>query len=179
MTQPIVLHVPAQPESTLAQFNDILGFSRDNGGKVTRWSEDHLVWLFPPTAELDCVHSLYSAVIAEQSTFFGLLDIHGLFYLAAHLKQNRPPSMQSFTGVVHAFGSSKSAKKTVLNNKQHVAIETLDLLTPVLYIENGCPQSVYMMWHSDNPDKPDESLVGFCGSTTIFSHEEGVAQLAA
>lgn len=185
MTQKIVLHVPAQPEATLAQLNDILGFGLDNGGNIAewfkedaqRWSEDHLVWLFSQSnAQFDCVHSLYSAVMAEQSTFFELLSIHGLFCLAAHLKQTESSSLQSFTGLVYAFGSSKSSKKMVLNHKQHVGVETTDLLTPVLFIENGHPRSVYTMWHSDDTD---ESLVGFCGSTTMFSYEEEAARLAA
>lgn len=182
-----VLSIPARPQSTLADMFSILGFGRGNGDGVAEWfkdnsvpwTEDHLVWLCPKDdcVQLDCLHSLYGAAIQEQSAFMKLLGVHGLYCLAAYLKENEVPELQSYTGIVHAFAGSKPSKKTVLNHEQGVAFDALDFNTPVLYLTGGRPRSIYTMWHTDAPE--EQSMIAWCGSTSIFQFEEERARVAA
>ncbi len=185
-TKPIVIQVPAL-ETSLTEIFFSLGFGRGNGDGVAksfedpalRWKKDHIVWLCPvvPDAKLDCLHSLYGSTMAEQTAICDLFGAHGLFCLAAHLKQNNYPELQEFDGVVYAFGAAKLEKLTVLNHRDHIAFDIPDLSTPVLYIRQGRPMSIYTMWHTGFVEK--QSLVGLCGSTTIFRLDEEIARLAA
>ncbi len=189
MTNPktTVLRIPAQPEATLADVFSVLHFGRGNGDGVAEWfkdvskpwTEDHLVWLCPMDAgaRFDCLHSLYGAAVKEQSVFVNLLGVHGLYLLAAYLKEHEVPELREFTGIVHAFAGSKPSKKTVLNHQQGIASDALDFNTPVLYITGGRPRSIYTMWHTDSAE--DQSLIAWCGPTSIFQLEHETARLAA
>ncbi len=184
--KPIVMQVSALEVSLLEIFAS-LGFGRGNGDGVAkafedptlRWKKDHIVWLCPVVrgAKFDCLHSLYGSTMEEQSAICDMFGAHGLFCLAAYLKQNDHPELQNFDGVVYAFGAAKLEKRTVLNHREHTAIDIPDLSTPVLYIRNGRPMSIYTMWHTGFVEK--QSFVGLCGSTTIFRLDEEIARLAA
>ena len=187
MQKVIVLQVPAWPDATLADiYNNILKFGLNNGDGVAknfeeaamRWPEDRPVCLCPiqPDANFDCIHSLYGSVMPLQTTAINLLGVHGLFCLAAYLKQNESTDLQSFTGVVHALGGSKLSEKTGMNHNRGAPWRGFDLLTPVLYIEQGRPRSIYTMWHSD--DTEDASLIAFCGNVLGLELEE-IAREAA
>lgn len=184
----VVLRVPVLPTPMTAIYDELLGFGSGNGDGVAKhfddvvakqWGEDHLVWLYPqePEAKFDCLHSLYGEVMKEQSTFVTLLAAHGLFCLAAHLKQVEHPALKSFTGIVHAFNGSRLAEKMGMNHQAEAPWTGYDLSTPVLFLEQGRPHSIYTMWHSGGTE--DTSLIAFCGSASMFKLEEETARLAA
>ena len=182
----LIVQVPAKPNSSLAELAEALGFEGAIANQfkedAPRWPRDHLVWLcFPRSlATFDCIHSLYSNTVSAQGTFCKFLGVHGLYCLASHLKQNPCAELTDFSGLVHAFGASKAGNKTVLNNEAHIGFDALDLLTPVLYIENGVPRSIYTEWHSDAAEDP--RIIAYSGGTDMFKLEveqARQAQLAA
>jgi hypothetical protein len=172
----LIVQVPAQPDFSLTELAKDLGFETAVAGwfeeNAPRWPQDHLVWLcFPHSlATFDCVHSLYGATVSAQGIFYKFLGVHGLYCLAAHLKQNPCPELKDFSGLVHAFGASKAGIKTVLNHEAHIGFDALDLITPVLYIENGVPRSIYTEWHSSEAEDPH--IIAYSGSTDMFTLEE-------
>lgn len=185
--KPVLIQVPILPISMGAIYDDLLDFGTGNGDGVAKnfelvsrpWNENHLVWLCPQLSEtkFDCIHSLYGAVMQEQSLFYELLGVHGLYCLAAHLKQAVHPALKSFTGVVHALNGSMMSEKVGMSHGRQAPWKAYDLLTPVLYIENGQPRSIYTKWHSDIAE--ESALVAFCGSSNLFEFEEEAAHLAA
>jgi len=172
----LVVQVPAQPNCSLADLAKALGFeiavAKWFGVSAPRWPQDHLVWLFIPhsLATFDCVHSLYSATVSTQETFRKFLGAHGLYCLATHLMQSPCPELKHFSGLVHAFGASKAGNKKVFNHEVGIGFDALDLMTPVLYIENGVPRSIYAEWHSSQAEDP--CIIAYCGSVDIFKLEE-------
>jgi hypothetical protein len=183
----VVLRVPSRPTTSLTDIYSVLGFGYGNGDGVAEsfkyvaepWTEDNLVWLCPtePDARFECLHSLYGEVMKGQSTFVRLLGVHGLYCLAAYLKENEVPELRSYTGIVHAFNGSKLAEQMGMNEKAESPWTSYDLQTPVLYLIDGRPRSIYTMWHAGSLE--EQSLIAYCGGATMFKLEEEQARLAA
>ncbi len=149
-----------------------LGFGYGNGDGLAKsyqevarpWKDDQHValrHLMGSVENFECVHSLYGAAMEAQTFSMSFITAHGLFCLAAHLKQNPCPELATFTGIIYGFGSSKFAEKLGMNQQHGSPWTAQDLQVPVLYLMNGRPASIYGMWHTDEPE--DNALFAFSG----------------
>lgn len=64
-----------------------------------------------------------------------------------------------------------------MNHACGLAGDAPDLLTPVLYIKRGVPQSIYTMWHSD--DAEGTTYIAYGGDAEIFNAERERKRAAA
>jgi hypothetical protein len=187
LTNSVLLRVPALQMPIAEIYATHLSFGYGNGDNVAKnfpepacWVKDRYVWLCPlqPDAELDCVHSLYGEVMKGQTFAINLLDVHGLYCLGAYLKQTACAELLPFTGLVHAFAGSKMATRIGMNHEHGSPWESYDLLTPVLFLENGRPRSIYTMWHTDKPEAA--SLIAFCADdVSLFVEQMAQPAVAA
>lgn len=134
------------------------------------WKGDQYVALCPQVSDsdapFDCVHSVFGATMRAQTFSMSFLSAHGLFCLAAHLKETPHPELAAFTGVVYGFGSSKLCEMLDMNHEQGSPWTAQDLKVPVLYIVEGRPASIYTYWHTATPE--EIALIAYSGDDTAI-----------
>ena len=115
-----------------------------------------------------CLHRLYFRCMR----FFngnGLLpgNTRTLFYIAALLKKNilTSPGNEKVSCSIVGFAGARPCTRQLLNHKEGTAVDMHDLSSPVLFVENGVPGSIYRHLHADSV--PEETYLAV--SSTYFT----------
>ncbi len=189
LNKTVVLKVSARPKEGIEQIlagvkgpylgDPAQGVAKIFEKKKRRWQKDQVLWLNPPIpgAKFDCVHSVYRQVMLHPRSFTNPLNVHGLYCLAAYLRENECAELESFTGAIHAFGDVIFDDKTVMDHQQGISFTFRDLGSAILRLENGKPVTICMVSHSD--ELHDDPVVGFSGSSDWFDFEKVKSSLLA
>ena len=172
MENPVTIVVPPSSAASLYDVSLVARFGGEIGRSLARLYDKMGVW--EPSNEplaiiiggfigkFDCHHSQYAAALPlGVAGLSKLLDVSGLYRLAAYLKENPCGALKGFEGTISAFGSPLLRKRPVLNRDSGTAGDLPDLATPVLYLRDGAPMSIYWVWHTES--------VGDEGSTNYYA----------